>query len=190
MKSADDDDADERLARWAANGDRAAFGQLIVRYKEPLYRLLRRLTGQPEDALDLVQETFIALWQSLPRYDPDRPFESWVRRIAINKAHDWSRRRTVRRFLFAVPRSNDGYDAAPDPRPSPETMASDVQQMQLLDRAIAALPTVLKEPLVLTAIDGLSQREAATVLGISEKAVETRIRRARLRLAEVVDREP
>ena len=179
--TAADDDGD--LVARALLGDQGAFRDLIGRHKAPLYRLLRRLTGDAEEAYDLLQETFVALWSSLGRYDPQRPFESWARRIAINKSRDWARRRTVRRLVSALLPAGDDVTHVADGTPSPEAAAGDAIELRRAERAIADLPLSLKEPLVLTAIEGMSQREAAAVLGISEKAVETRVGRARAKLS-------
>ena len=178
--SADDEDAS--LARRAAAGDTAAFGQLMRRHKEPLYRLVRRITGDPDEAYDLVQESFVALWGSIARYDPARPFAAWARRIALNKCRDWARRRQVRRWAAAIVPGFDAADTVPDPVPSPEAIAGDRRTLARVDAALAALPAKLKEPLVLTVFGGYSQAETAALLGISRKAVETRVRRARDRL--------
>lgn len=185
-----DDEADATLAGHAAGGDEPAFGQLMRRHKEPLFRLLRRLTGDPEEAYDLLQETFVASWRALGRYDPGRPFAGWVRQIALNKARDWKRRRRVRRLVATiVPGLRDAVELVADSAPSPEVAAADAQALRRLDLAIAALPAALKEPLVLTAFDGLSQVVAAELLGITEKAVETRVRRARQRLKTILSEE-
>lgn len=183
MKSAIDDGV---LVARALLGETTAFGELMRRYREPLYRLLRRLTGDSEEAYDLLQETFVALWAALDRYDAARPFESWARRIAINKSRDWARRRMVRRWVSAILPAGDDPTLVADRGPSPEVAAGDAIELRRVERAITELPVVLKEPLVLTAIEGLSQREAADVLGISEKAVETRVARARARLGAVL----
>ena len=177
---------DGALAGRAAAGDEPAVGQLMRRHKAPLFRLLRRLAGNDEDALDLVQESFVAAWRSLGSYDPARPFEAWLRRIAINKARDRGRRNAVRRFVAALLPGLGDTGVIADPSPSPETVASDKQALRRLDAAITALPASLKEPLVLTAIDGMSQFAAGELLGISEKAVETRVRRARAALRDTI----
>ena len=75
-------DTDEALVRRAAAGDEPAFGQLMRRHKEGLYRFLRRLTGDPEEAHDLLQDSFVAIWRNLGSFDADRPFLPWAQRIA------------------------------------------------------------------------------------------------------------
>ena len=182
-----DDATDAALAVRAAAGDEPAFGQLMRRHKGSLFHVLRRLTGDPDDAYDLSQETFVATWRALGRYDPARPFAGWLRQIALNKARDWARRRHVRRLVASIiPGAADAALLVADPAPSPEAAMADAQALRRLDGAIAALPATLKEALVLTVFDGMSQAAAAALLGISEKAVETRVRRARQRLRDAL----
>lgn len=182
---------DEQLAVRAAGGDQPAYGLLMRRHKVPIYNILRRFTGDPDEANDLLQESFVAAWQSIGRYDPKRSFPAWLRQIAVNKGRDWRRRRTVRKLIAAVvPFARDATDFIVDPAPSPETAAAYRQILRRVDTAIATLPNSLKEPFVFTVFDGLSQREAAELLGISEKAVETRVARARQSLSTSIGREP
>lgn len=176
------DASDADLAERAARGDEPAFTALMRRYKDRLYRLVRRHVGDAEEAYDVVQDSFIAAWGAMARYDPSRSFWVWLARIALNKCRDRGRRLFVRRLI----RGTASLDAAgdiPDNTPSPETIVGDRQAVARLDREIVALPTILKEALILTALDGLSQSEAAEVLGVSTKAIETRVSRARARLA-------
>lgn len=172
------DCSDSELAALALAGRQAAYGALMQRYREPVFRLVRSHVGDADEALDVVQETFVAAFASIGRYDGSRPFRHWINRIALNKCRDWGRRRAVRRlFRFALPL--DAASEIVDMAVTGEAVIDDARALARLTRAIAALPASLKEPLILTAVDGLSQAEAATVLGISEKAVEVRIYRAR-----------
>jgi RNA polymerase sigma-70 factor (ECF subfamily) len=156
------------------------------RHETRLYRLIRSHVGNSDEALDLVQGSFVAAWLALRSYDPARPFGTWLARIAINKSRDWGRRRTVRRFFtFAAPLNADALEIADD-NIGADVLMADRQRLAAVARAIPGLPAQLKEPLILCAVDGLSQAEAASVLGISEKAIETRKRRARLRLHQLL----
>lgn len=180
--------SDAELAILALDRASGAFPVLMRRHETRVYRLIRSHVGNSDDALDLVQESFVAAWLALNSYDPARPFGTWLARIAINKSRDWARRRAVRRFFtLAAPLDGDVLDRADDSVPA-DVVAADREGLAAVARAIPGLPTQLKEPLILCAIDGLSQADAAQVLGISEKAVETRIRRARLRLSEILGR--
>lgn len=177
--------ADAELATRALDRSSAAFSLLMQRHEARIYRLVRSHIGRNDEALDIVQESFVAAWLALKTYDPARPFGSWLARIAINKSRDWGRRRAVRKFFtFAVPLAGDMLEI-PDDAIGADVSTDDRQRLAAVARALAQLPTQLKEPLILCAVDGLSQADAATVLGISEKAVETRMRRARARLAEM-----
>jgi RNA polymerase sigma-70 factor (ECF subfamily) len=173
---------DGELAALALTGRQAAYGELMQRYREPVFRLVRSHVGDADEALDVVQETFVAAFASIGRYDGSRPFKHWINRIALNKCRDWGRRRAVRRlFRFALPL--DVASEIVDTAVTGEAAIDDAHALERATKAIAALPANLKEPLILTAVDGLSQAEAAAVLGISEKAVEVRIYRARKALA-------
>lgn len=179
MNAAHGDKDDDALIAAALGGDNAAFSTLMSRHKDALYRFVRRYVGDADEAFDLTQETFIASWSALDTFESGRAFPVWLRRIALNKCRDWSRRRQVRRFFFgAAP--IEAADAAPLSN-APDDVAQE-QRLAALDAAIAELPTALKEPLLLTVFEHLSQVEAASVLGISAKAVETRVYRAKQRL--------
>ncbi len=170
--------SDEALAARARDGDRRAFELLVSRFKAPLYRFIRRYVGSSDDAYDLLQDTFISAWGALGRYDSGRAFPAWLRTIALNKCRDFGRRRSARQAmhdLFARERDNAVAEDGDD--------AEDMRHAHL-DAAIAALPAKYKEPLLLTALEGLSHQEAAEVLRITSKAVEMRLYRARRLLAE------
>ncbi len=121
------------------------------------------------------------------RFDPERPFEAWLRRIALNKCRDRARRNAVRRAAIAVLGIGVAPDESVDAGGGSATIMS--HALQRLEAGIARLPRPLKEALVLTALEGLSHKEAGDLLGINVKAVETRVYRARKRLARMLDPE-
>jgi RNA polymerase sigma-70 factor (ECF subfamily) len=168
-------------------GETEAFTQLAARHKVWLFRFIRRYVGNDDDAKDLLQESLVSAWQALHRFDLDRSFQAWLRQIALNKCRDWSRRSVLRRIVRYISGDIDLF-AAESRQSNPEAMLAVNQALQQLDTAIASLPRGLREPLILTVFEGLSQREAAQQLRVSEKAVETRIYRARQRLADVIDK--
>lgn len=175
---------DAQLVGRALAGEDNAFTQLMRRHKGSLYGFVRRYVGDADAALDVVQETFVAAWRALGRYEATRPFPTWLRTIALNKCRDRARRLSVRRLVFGE-KDLDSLEAQhqADPSPDGEAALAAHQRRQALDAAIARLPAKLKEPLLLTYFEELSQQEAATLLGVSVKTVETRIYRARQRLA-------
>ena len=176
--------SDGELATLSIAGRQAAFAEIVRRYRQPIFRLSRAFVGDVDEALDVTQEAFVAAHQALSRYDAARPMQAWLTTIAVNKCRDWARKRAVRRFLsFALP-NNDQVEAIADEQTPVDDAAGERQELDRVTRAISTLPANLKEPLVLRTIEGLSQTETAEALGISQKAVETRLYRARARLIE------
>jgi RNA polymerase sigma-70 factor (ECF subfamily) len=178
---------DASLALAARQGDHAAFAVLMRRHKLWLYRFIRRYVADRDDAYDVVQEAFVSAWSALSRYDPERPFEAWLRRIALNKCRDRARRNAVRRAalsLLGLTQSGNDTQAL---TPAADTSVAGDQALKRLERAIASLPRQLKEPLILTMLEGLSHKETGEILGINAKAVETRVYRAKKQLATVLD---
>lgn len=177
--------SDGELAALALAGRQAAYRELLGRYREAVFRLVRGSIGDSDAALDVTQEAFIAAFAALKRYDGTRPFKTWVSRIAINKCRDWARRRAVRRFFsFALP-IEAAATIADESIPADQQLA-DRAELARVRAAIARLPAAIREPLILRTIEGLTQAETAQVLGISEKSVETRLYRARNKLTEVL----
>jgi len=170
--------SDGELARRALGGEQAAFASLMEQHRNGVYRLVLTQTGDPDEAVDITQEAFIAAFAALDRYDAERPFKVWISRIAINKCRDWARRRAVRRFFtFATP-IEEAYEIA-DLAATPEEQLSQSREQEKLIAAIAQLPPKLKEVLILRTIEEFSQNEVAQTLGITSKAVEMRLYRAR-----------
>ena len=177
--------SDGALAIRAADGDEPAFEVLVGRHKVALYRLARRYVGDADDADDIVQASFVSAWGALKRYDPTRGFAAWLRTIALNKCRDHGRRAVVRRLLM-IPVAASRANIVADPQPGADVELIAQEELATLNWAIVRLPRALKEPLLLTLIVGLSQAEAGRELGISAKAVETRIYRARRALTEAI----
>lgn len=177
--------SDGELAALAIGGRQSAYGELMHRHRDAIFRFARAHTANDDAALDITQQTFIAGFAALKRFDQSRPLRHWLTRIALNKCRDWARRRKVRAiFTFATP-----LEQAPDPvdlSPDVERQVGDRQELVNVLAAMNGLPGKLKDVIVLRAVEGLSQAEAASLLGITEKAVETRLHRARVKLQELL----
>lgn len=187
MKEGEDPDLD--LVARARGGEDRAFSELLRRHKPALYGFVRRYVSDADSAVDVVQETFVAAWRALARYDARRPLAVWLRAIALNKCRDRARRLAVRRFILGdKDDQSPEAQAQPDPSPVGEARLIPAQRLALIQKAIDQLPEKLKEPLLLTYFDELTQQEAADLLGVTLKTVETRVYRARQRLAELLDR--
>ena len=170
----------------ALAGRQAGYAGLMERHRSAVFRLARGHLGDEDEALDVTQESFVAAFAALHRYDPARPFRTWLLRIALNKCRDWARRRAVRRF-FAFARPIEDAYAIADPELDPEASLSSAREVARIEAALAALPAQLKEPLILCTIEGLGQDAAAALLGVSRKTVETRIYRARQKLSAALE---
>lgn len=178
------DITDAELAVAARQGNQEAFAHIMRRHKGWLYQFIRRYVADKDDAYDVLQESFVSAWGALSRFDPERPFEAWLRRIALNKCRDRARRSAVRRAALSV---LGWLGAQTEQTPTAENTTAAEQALKRLDEAIGNLPRALKEPLVLTMLEGMSHKDAGELLGINAKAVETRVYRAKKLLATVLE---
>jgi len=182
------DGSDAEVVALALAGRQDAYRELLARYREPIYRFIRASTGEAQDALDLTQDTFIAAFAALDRYDRSRPLLTWLRRIALNKCRDWGRRRRLRAMLWRTAPIDTSHDVIDDAIAA-DVLVADRAELSRVNAAIAHLPARLRETLILRTIEGLGQAETAELLGISEKAVETRLYRARSKLTDMLTNE-
>lgn len=176
---------DRELASLAVAGQQRAHRELMRRYKDPVFRLISNSIGDQHEALDLLQDTFVSAFSAIDRYDPGRPFKWWISRIALNKCRDWARRRAVRSF-FTFARPIEAAEEYESELPNPYRQAEGKTELLQVEKALSQLPHNLREILVLRGVEELSQTETASALGISEKAVETRLYRARVQLKKLL----
>jgi RNA polymerase sigma-70 factor, ECF subfamily len=170
-----DEQTDAWLAERAQHGDRAAFAALVERYQQPLGSYLWRLTRDRELALDLTQDTFLRAYQSIGETTPDLLARPWLFRIATNLAYDEFRRR--RRF-GRLPIGTLARPAGPD-----ESVP--VEERDLVHRALSRLRPSEQAVLLLCAVEQLSYREVAAILGCSSEAVRKQFTRAKERFRVV-----
>lgn len=177
------EEPDGRLVERALSGEERAFAEIVRRNKQRLFRVVNRSVPNQEDALELLQETFVSAHGALRRYDPQRPLQAWLMTIALNKARDWRRREAVRRVLRSLLPMGEAFEVI-DGEALADVTVSDRQELALVRKRIAQLPVRLQEVIVLRTLEDMSQAETAAILQISEKAVETRLYRARRKLQE------
>jgi RNA polymerase sigma-70 factor (ECF subfamily) len=169
-------------------GDREAYAAMVEQYSDQLYRLAFRMLGNPQEAEDVVQETYLNAFRAIHRFEGRSSLGTWLYRIASNQA--LMRLRKNQPDLVSVDEPLPGKEGSLIPRqlkdwcclPEKEFMTHESQEQ--LEIAINMLSPVLKAAFVLRDLHGLSTREAADVLEISESAVKTRLLRARLELRE------
>jgi RNA polymerase sigma factor CnrH len=160
---------------------------MVSRHKDWGYRFIYRYIGNSADAYDIRQDTFFAAWHALSRYQRERPFEFWLRRIALNKCRDRTGRETVRRLVAGRANGEEMAEIS-NPAPGPPELLGEQRELRVLELNMHKLPRSLKEPLLLTALEGLSHEQAGQILGVSAKAIETKTYRARRRLGELYGR--
>lgn len=164
---------DGELIRLAQSGDRQAFGGLVQLHQGRVFSFVRGLCRNPDQALDITQDTFIKVWHALPDWRPEARFETWLLRIARNTTIDALRRR--KHEPEALPDDAVLIDSGPSPLRQLESRRSIAQ----LEALLAQLPVAQREVLLLREVEGLSYRELATALDISEGTVKSRLARAR-----------
>jgi RNA polymerase sigma-70 factor (ECF subfamily) len=170
------------------SGDRAEFALLVEAYYEMIYRLAIKMVNNPQDAEDILQETFIKAYRHLNNFDGRSSLSTWLYRIATNEALMFLRRQKP--DMVSVDESLDTGEGEVEPlqiidwSSLPEEELMSVEAQVYLDKAVGKLSPSLRVVFVLRDIQGLSTRETAEVLDISETAVKTRLSRARLQLRE------
>jgi len=184
-------DGEAALVARAREGDAAAFTELVNRYERKIFRLARHITQNPEDAEDVLQETFLRAYEHLSDFQGHSKFYTWLVRIAVNQALMKLRRRRSDRSVSLDEPVDTGEDqvtreiAVWD---NPEQRYSQEEIREILAKAIESLPPIFRTVFILRDIDELSTEETAAALNLSVPAVKTRLLRARLRLREKLTR--
>jgi RNA polymerase sigma-70 factor (ECF subfamily) len=199
MKQAQEHDGppDEALMLAVQRGDRAAFETIVRRYERRLYSFILRMVRRPQDAEDLAQEAFLRVYAHRARYCAWRPFRPWLYRIAANLCRDHGRRRRVRKALsLDAPAAASGDDSArplgesvADAAAGPEATAAAREQVEALERAVAALPETHRAVFLMARYEGLAYADIARALGIPEGTVKSRMNTAVRRLLAAMERE-
>jgi RNA polymerase sigma-70 factor (ECF subfamily) len=179
-----DAEEERRLLAAVRRGDRRALDLVTRRVAGSLYRFSRGFCRNPDDADDVAQDVLSALVSSLPRFRGDSSLSSWAYVVARN-ACARRRRREARQIPF-----EDGDVVAQtlrDPGAGPERQAERRELREALERAIAALPASLRDVLVLRDVEGLPASQVARRLGLGERAVKSRLHRARVALRDELE---
>jgi RNA polymerase sigma-70 factor (ECF subfamily) len=170
------------------SGDRAEFASIVEAYSPMIYRLGLKMLNNPQDAEDILQETFIKAYRNIGKFYGRSSVSTWLYRIATNEALMSLRRKRPEAVSFENPGLHESEPQEPlqivDWCCMPEEEFLTAESRARLDEAASRLPANLRVVFILRDIEGLSTRETAQVLDISEMAVKTRLSRARLRLRE------
>lgn len=173
--------SDEALVRAANAGDAQAFSSLVERHYDRIFGLAFRLTGRKAEAEDLCQDVCVALPRKLGAFRGEARFATWLYRVVVNAAHD--RRRRAATFARAA----EGWGEVEVARRAEAVEASEA--LSWLQTAMSALPEDLRDTMALVLDDGLTQGEAAEILGVSEGTVAWRVSEVKRRLKEMKEAE-
>lgn len=184
--TAPDSAADDReLAARAQAGDESAFGELMRKHHERVFRLVYAVVRHEHDAREVAQDVWLGVWRQLPGYRGDAKFTTWLHPIAVRRAIDHSRRQR-RWFSRLLPFGDPDRGGVPEPA-APEPSAGDErrdERIAQLRRAIEALPPRQRAVLALRELEGLSYEEIAAATKIPVGTVMSRLHHARRLLAQ------
>jgi RNA polymerase sigma-70 factor (ECF subfamily) len=184
---------DETLLTRLRDGERDAFGPLVRRYERELFGYLRRYLGDDDLADDVFQNTFVQVFLKIKQYEPGRAARPWLYAIATNQAIDALRRRNRRTAdrpadTVSAP-DEDGeprplFELLPAPGDAPPDAAERTEQRDRVRAAVAKLPDLLRQAVVLVYFQGLKYQDAADVLDIPVGTVKSRLHAALTKLTE------
>jgi RNA polymerase sigma-70 factor, ECF subfamily len=187
---------DAELVRRAQGGDGEAFESLVTRHERQVYSLALRILKREQDAEDVTQQALLSAMEHLGQFRGDAGFRTWLMRIATHAALKVLRRRDGLRMV-SLEEATEPREGGPVPHPeyiadwgeSPEELVERGETRRLLEEALGRLDEKHRLVFLLRDVEGLSVRETAEALGLSEGNVKVRLLRARLKLREDLTRE-
>ncbi len=168
------EETDKALVRRTLGGEKSAFGELVSRHQTAVFNLAYRMLGNRQDAEDVAQETFLAAYRHLGSYDEHRTFKTWLLSIVHHRCVDFLRRRRRHVPLDERLAAKQDIEAEAVAGERAERVQQLLQRLSPDDRAV----------ITLRYWEGMSYREMAAVLGVTESSVRNRLYRARRFLAE------
>lgn len=187
------DGTDTALVARSLQGDRAAFDRLVQRYQHPIYSLCLRMTGDPAAAEEVGQDVFLSAWRALRTFRQEARFDTWLRRIAVNKSKNHR--------LHGTRRAADRHDSVDAPTAEdraplqlvqggrgPESGLERRQAAALLQAGLDQLDPDHRSVILLRDMEDLDYDEIAEILEIPRGTVKSRLHRARTALAAILGR--
>ncbi|MBI5622212.1 MAG: sigma-70 family RNA polymerase sigma factor [Elusimicrobia bacterium] len=184
-----DHDFDAEIVERARKGDAEAFGTLVSHYQRLLTSIAFGIMGDPGKTEDLVQDAFLAAWQSLPKYRGDASFKNWLCRILVNKAYSALRWGRLRNWLsLDQPEGREWVEVLQDdsPEADPERAKLRLERSHAVREAVACLPLQQRTAVALRST-GLDVAEVAKAMGVAEGTVKAHLHQARSRLAAMLE---
>lgn len=171
---------DSDLVASAVSGLEGSFEELVRRYQRPISAYVYRMVGNYESALDLTQEIFIKVYNSLNRYRSEFKFSTWIYKIAHNAAVDHLRRTATREQSLVIGTEDNQFDLPIESgRPSPEQESEQRERRVEIETVVRALPANYRELVILRHSQDLSYEEIVEVTGLPLGTVKNRLFRAR-----------
>lgn len=164
----------------AKNGDLEAFGEIITSLESRLYRVAIFLCGEQEEAKDLLQETFLGLYQSLPNFKGRSGIYTYAYRVLLNLHH--KRLRKIRKITISLA---ENVKIPYDDRPSAAEEFAEKEKKSKIRAGIARLPALFQEVIVLRYLEELSYQEIAEMLKVKEGTIKSRLFKAKNLLRKI-----
>ena len=183
-----DDASDVSLMAKVAQGDHAAFEELVTRHQYAVVGTVAKMLGNPSEAEDIAQQVFLRLWKSASRYKPTAKFTTYLFTITRNLVFNETRRKSRRGEQSLDEQTEDWHQQFQEEghnRPDEQVLQAELQQA--VDQAIRGLPDKQRMAVVLRRYEKMPYEEIASVLGISVSAVKSQLFRARTSLRESLE---
>jgi RNA polymerase sigma-70 factor (ECF subfamily) len=178
-------DDESRLIKSAQRGNESAFEKLVLMHQKAVYNLAFKITGSPEDALDVSQDVFLKAYVNLKSFRGESRFSVWLYRLTYNASMDHMKKNR-RTDTISISDDEGAAIDIPDSSPLPEEEALRREQQREVRKAIDALPEDKRKIIIMREICGMTYAEIGAELGIEEGTVKSRLSRARLSLAEIL----
>jgi RNA polymerase sigma-70 factor, ECF subfamily len=175
-------DSDEQLVRRAQADDERAFGELVNRYEAKVYSLALKMLRNPEDAEDVLQDTFLRAYRGIKSFQGHSTFSTWIYRITANSALMRLRKRQLPTVSIEDADEREAPINIADWAPGPVERMLNQETQVAMNEAVESLPPEFRQVFVLRDIEELSNAEVAEILDLSVAAVKSRLHRARLKV--------
>jgi RNA polymerase sigma-70 factor (ECF subfamily) len=182
---------DEGLVRLAQGNDTRAFDELVLRYRDRVYRLSFKILRHEEDAAEALQDAFLSAYRGIKKFKSESTFSTWLYRVATNASLMKYRKRRDDHVSLEQSQSYQPDAeplAIPDWSQQPLEELLDSETRQIMEEGLRRLPEELRTVFILRDEDGHSNAEVAEMLDLSVAAVKSRLHRARIALRDRLDR--
>lgn len=185
------DRTDEQLVELAVNDDADAFGEIVRRWERKIFALCFGMLGREDDAADAAQEAFIAAYRNLRSFRGEARVSSWLHRIAVNQCLTLKRRQKTRAEDFLDEESHeDERTFVASPLLSPARTTEKAERMKLVRQAVGALPTDLRQVIVMKEFEEMTFQEISETLELPLSTVKSRLYTALKQLKMRLERTP